>query len=267
MELQETCYGLFDSYLNLDQRDSAKHYLELYLSYNDSLQMERYNEKIDQLNYEFKLENERASMAKDRAILLAEKRRDQLRYTIVSIILFLLAAGAILLFYLQKLKLQKTDLIKWNLQLEKENMASNLEKKNRELTTNVLYLLKKNEYITIITNKLRELSKNVDRQQKKIIIDLVREMENSIIREAWKEFELRFNDVHQEFYRKLNKKHPGLSPNELRLSAFLRLNMSSKEIASITFQSIQSLKVARYRLRKKLNLGRGENLVTYLSKL
>ena len=267
MELQEVCFGLFNSFLNLSQQDSALHYLELYHAYNDSLQRELYNEKIDQLDYEFKLENERTSMAKEKAILLAEKRRDQLLYTIVTIILLLLATGGILIGYLQKMKLQKSELIKSNLQLEKESMASNLEKKNRELTTNVLYLLKKNEYITVITHKLRDLSEGVDRQQKKIIIDLVREMENSILRDAWSEFELRFNDVHQEFYRKLNEKHPGLSPNELRLSAFLRLNMSSKEIASISFQSVQSLKVARYRLRRKLNLSRGENLVTYLSQL
>jgi hypothetical protein len=70
-----------------------------------------------------------------------------------------------------------------------------------------------------------------------VIRDLERTRDSSI----WNEFELRFNQVHNTFYQKLNEKSPDLSPNEQRLCAFLRLNMTTKEIASITGQSIRSI--------------------------
>jgi len=73
--------------------------------------------------------------------------------------------------------------------------------------------------------------------------------------------------VHNKFYNTLNSKFPDLTPNELKLCAFLRLNMSTKEIAAITYQSYNSLSTARYRLRKKLGLDEHTNLITYLNQL
>ena len=262
---QQASKGLYESYFNLNQKDSAQHYFELLLFHNDSLLAEKYNERIDQLNYKFEMEKERDIMAKDKALLLAEKTKDRLMYISIAGILFLIAMVTVVVVYLQRLKLQKNELLRKNLRLEYENISSNLEKKNRELTTNVLYLLKKNEFITSMSDKLKEIDSNKVPKIKQLISDLVRELDKNIKRDAWEEFELRFNEVHVDFYNNLNGKHPDLSPKELRLSAFLRLNMSSKEIASITFQTSQSLKVARYRLRKKLGLAQGENLLGYLN--
>jgi len=86
--------------------------------------------------------------------------------------------------------------------------------------------------------------------------------------DTWKEFELRFNQLHSDFYNTLRRLYPDLSPADEKLCAFLRLNMSSKEIAAITRQSVKSVEVARARLRKKLNLtNTASNLVTHLSNL
>jgi len=94
------------------------------------------------------------------------------------------------------------------------------------------------------------------------------ELENEIDTNSWKEFELRFQDVHQNFYEKLQKLFPDLTPSERKLAAFLKLNMSSKEISVITGQSIRSLEVARYRLRKKLGITNQDvNLIGFLSDL
>ena len=84
---------------------------------------------------------------------------------------------------------------------------------------------------------------------------------------SWEEFEVRFQEVYTGYYTKLNTKFPDLTPNELRLCAFFRLNMTTKEIAAITYQSTNSIVVARYRLRKKLGLEKEENLVGFLSKI
>ena len=82
----------------------------------------------------------------------------------------------------------------------------------------------------------------------------------------WNDFELRFQEVHVGFYKNLSEEFPALSPKELRLCAFLRLNMTSKEIAEITFQSLGSLKTSRHRIRKKLDLAREDSLITFLTK-
>ena len=85
--------------------------------------------------------------------------------------------------------------------------------------------------------------------------------------DTWNEFEMRFKEIHEDFYTQLGQLFPNLTPNELRLCAFLKLNLSTKEISSITYQSPESIKTARYRLRKKLNLDRDSNLTSFLHSL
>jgi hypothetical protein len=81
----------------------------------------------------------------------------------------------------------------------------------------------------------------------------------------WKEFECRFQQVHEQFYKTLTERFPDLTPSERRLCAFLKLNMTTKEISAMTRQNAKSIDVARTRLRKKLNLtGTDQNLITFL---
>jgi len=94
------------------------------------------------------------------------------------------------------------------------------------------------------------------------------ELQSNLQPELWNEFEYRFQQVHEQFYNSLNEKFPDLSPSERRLCAFLKLNMTTKEISAITHQNAKSIDVARTRLRKKLDLtGTDQNLVTFLEQL
>jgi DNA-binding CsgD family transcriptional regulator len=104
-------------------------------------------------------------------------------------------------------------------------------------------------------------------ENRKVVEDVITELESASRGDTWKEFELRFKEVHSDFYKKLNELYPNLTPSELKLCAFLRLNMSSKDIAAITFLSINGINIARHRLRKKLNIDQDENLITFLSSL
>ncbi len=97
--------------------------------------------------------------------------------------------------------------------------------------------------------------------------ELITELQSNTDTVSWEEFELRFQEVHTEFYTKLSEKFPDLSTNEIRMCAFFKLNMTSKEIAALTYQSLNSIKVARYRLRKKLQLKKEENLLAFLAKI
>jgi DNA-binding CsgD family transcriptional regulator len=162
---------------------------------------------------------------------------------------------------------KQLDLEGKNLRLEKENLQNELSNKNKELATNVLYLVKKNEFITDIAHRLKSLSsqqpENISQLSNNMIADLIRNTDDKV----WKEFEVRFQEVHQDFYRRLNERFPELTPNEKKLAAFLRLNMSTKDISAITFQSPDSIRIARSRLRKKMELPSDDNLIGFLESI
>jgi len=82
--------------------------------------------------------------------------------------------------------------------------------------------------------------------------------------ETWSQFEIHFDQVHGDFVKKLRECYPGLTPQELKLSAFLRMNMSSKEIAHLLNISVRGVEVSRYRLRKKLPIESNENLIEFM---
>ncbi len=131
-----------------------------------------------------------------------------------------------------------------------------------------MYLIRKNELINDVAERLLEVKKTVVLDNQKVVHDIILDLQREADNDSWKEFEIRFNQVHGDFYDKLRKLYPGLSPADEKLCAFLRLNMSSKEIAAITKQSVKSVEVARARLRKKLNLtNTTSNLVSHLSNL
>jgi len=159
-----------------------------------------------------------------------------------------------LLYFLGQSKIRRIKLQRHTLALEKEKLENDLEYKNKELTTNVMYLLKKNELISSISQRLLDIKGNLKEENKKPVQSVINELLGNVDKDVWSEFEVRFQNVHEDFYKKLQERFPELSLNEKKLCAFMRLNMSTKEISNITFQSVHSITIARSRLRKKLNI-------------
>lgn len=203
-----------------------------------------------------------------------QQNQRELIYTLVIVFIAMGLVILILLFYLQqgkskrhRIEAERNALLNKSLNLEKNTLKEELELKNKELATNVMYMIRKNELISQISEKLIKSKLTFKKENQKIIDEIIRELQSSTEDEIWKEFEIRFQQVHNEFYNTLNTKFPNLSANEKRLCAFLRLNMSTKEISAITYQSINSLTVARSRLRKKLDLDSDENLIAFLESI
>jgi len=167
----------------------------------------------------------------------------------------------------QRNKTIKAELKRKNLRLEHDKLQQELEHRNRELATNVMFLLKKNEFITHTAEKLAIAKKKFKEENKRLIQDVIRDLLQNTSKDVWKEFEVRFQEVHSDFYNNLNEKYPDLTPNEKKICAFLRLNMSTKDISAITYQSVRSIDMARFRLRKKIGLETDENLVTFLAQI
>lgn len=183
----------------------------------------------------------------------ARKRRE-LVYLIIAIILFSVVCIVSLLYILARNSIRRNKLKQENLKLEKKQLKQELEFKNKELTTNVMYLFKKNELNNQVVEKLLNLKYELKKSNQKPLNDIILELQSSIDADVWEEFELCFQQVHESFYENLQLKFPDLTSNEKRLCAFLKLNMTTKEIAAITQKSLHSIDVARTRLRKKLNL-------------
>ena len=161
-----------------------------------------------------------------------------------------------------RLKAKKT-------RLEKVGLEKELAFKRKELTLNVMSLMKKNEIFSSISEKLMDVAKEATSVETKAAIKKIgRELQKGQEVELWKEFTVRFKEVHSEFYNSLLSKYPNLSPNEQKLCAFLRLNMTTKEISELTGQSVSTIEIARHRLRQKLGITSLEvNLITFLSQL
>jgi tetratricopeptide (TPR) repeat protein len=199
-------------------------------------------------------------------------QRTEIRNIIIAASLGLLLITAFFLIVVmrsklrnQRLQQEKLRLEHANLDLESRTLKENLDYKDRELTANALFLLKNNELISRITENLLKAKSTFKQENQQIIQDIIHELQNSQDRNNWEEFEAHFTRVHAQFYQSLQEKFPNLTPNEKKLCAFLRLNMSTKDISAITYQSVNSITVARSRLRKKLNIeGEDVQLVNFL---
>lgn len=142
-----------------------------------------------------------------------------------------------------------------------------IKHKDWELTLMSKNVLKNNEFNHRLLKKVEKLQKTTNSnnyQAQKIFDKIISDINHNIRTQAWEQFETYFKNVHPDFLKDLLKKYPSLTPNEIKLCVFLRLNLNSKEIASITIQNSESIDIARYRLRKKLNLTRKENLNSFL---
>jgi len=152
---------------------------------------------------------------------------------------------------------------------EKQLLEEQLESKNRELASKALEMLRYNDAISSIIEKLENLNHSLKENPEvtKPIKDIIRELENHNKQNIWSEFDKIFKNIHSDFYDKLLKICPDLSATEIKTAALLKLNLTTKEIAAITFKSEGGIKTTRYRLRKKLGLSSDDKLVPFLMQI
>ncbi|WP_144009466.1 tetratricopeptide repeat protein [Pedobacter nyackensis] len=254
-------FYLFQLYKQKGDYKHALEAIELSKKVNDTLYNEKRTREIGRLETQFHLDLKQAELA-------AKQREKNLYFILAAASLGLSLIVATLLFYLQKSKVRSAQLEQANLQSEKKNLEKDIELKDKELTTQVLHLVHKNELIHVISEKLLEINHNLDIKSRMAVQNLITDLQSNLQPELFEEFKLRIQHIHEDFYNILNKKFPNLSSTELRLCAFLKLNLTTKEISAITNTSVKSIEIARTRLRKKLNLtGTDQNLIIFLSQL
>ena len=171
--------------------------------------------------------------------------------------------------YLEKesrIKQEQFDLEKEIERLKNEKLKIQILSKDKELVTNSLQVVKKNKILNGIIHKLKDINTETFDESSKFQFT---KLNKSIVKEvnadhSWKDLEKHIKNVHFDFLKRLKEKCPTISPRELDLSTYLLMNMSTKEIAEIMNISGGGVELARYRLRKKLDLNKKENLIGYL---
>jgi DNA-binding CsgD family transcriptional regulator len=155
------------------------------------------------------------------------------------------------------------------LEIENQRSKSELENRTKELASIAMQITYKNELLAQIKHKLIKVAgKMIHRESKHQVDALIKTLEKDIIsQDDWDRFEVHFDQVHEDFMKKLRNNYTELTPKDLRLCAYLRMNLSSKEIAPLLNISIRGVEISRYRLRKKLDLDRDANLTDFMMHL
>ncbi|MBN7813384.1 hypothetical protein J0A68_20685 [Algoriphagus sp. H41] len=223
------------------------------------------NKHLFRINDQYRLQKEKEKeLIKEQHIanLEHEERMNTMQLWLLAVVLLSLFVYGLLLVknIRRKHQLEKKALAeKRALELQKTNEI--LELKNKELTTTALQIIEKDEFIEKLRNNLSDDKGLVDVNSLKKMIKSVQGTPGS----NWKEFEARFTAINESFYENLQKGFPELTQADLKICALVKLNFSSKEMASLLGISIESVHTSRYRLRKKFNIDRNENLVEFIA--
>lgn len=150
--------------------------------------------------------------------------------------------------------------------LRNQSLQAEIGHKNSELATATMHLVQKNETLSSIRSELEKLNQGIDgKDAKSRIRSLLRMMnQDERLDKDWEQFTHHFDQVHSDFLKRLQEQHPQLTPKDHRLCAYLRMNLSSKEIAPMLNISVRGVEIGRYRLRKKLSLNQEQNLNDFM---
>lgn len=249
---------LIDAEMKAGNYEQAMGYQRDLMAVKDSIVNEETAKKIVELEVRYRV-NE-----KEQAITALESEQEKQAIIQVALIvgLILIATLGILIYRSQRLRIQRSKVELENNKLKQEQLKNEMEFKNKQLTTQSLSMVQKNEMMMELREKVEGLKKSMSAKD---LHDLSHLVDYSLsLDEDWKQFQMHFEDAHSKFYHLLKERFPDLTSNELRLAALVKLNLSIKEMAALMSISPDSVKTARYRLRKKLELNTEDNLTDFM---
>lgn len=274
-EKSTTLNALSEVFIQINDYKSAYNYFKAFSLYNDSIKIHENNKAIEEMKGLYESEKKEQQIYK----LETEKKSAKLTNILLYGLAFLLIVIGVLTFLWQRNKNIKNrqnaeyshSLMEEKLtvaKLEQHNLKQELEYKEKELVNMALYIIQKIEFIELLNNELKALQKESKGKKNEIVNKLSQLISANVKLDKERlDFQLHVENVNQSFFIKLKEKFPAITENEKKLSALLRINLSSKDIASIYNISPSSVDMNRYRLRKKLNLNSDENLGEFLNNI
>lgn len=278
-QLSSAYRDIAKTYRLLNQPDSAYDYIERSRDLVDEIYASETNQQIALLQTLYDVERKDSEITQ----LNAQKRINIIAIIAAGIVLLLIGILGAVIISRQRLKIRNEQAINEqnqqiyrtqnelmqvelkNKQLEEENLKGQLGLKSKELTTHTLQIIQKNQVLEEIKNNLIAIVDDDKRDQKKQLRQLVQKISLSFSQDKyWADFRTIFDQVHPHFFGHFTQQFPDLTATDLRLIALLKMNINSPDVATLLGISSDSLRVARYRLRKKLKLSEGESLSAYI---
>jgi DNA-binding CsgD family transcriptional regulator len=150
--------------------------------------------------------------------------------------------------------------------LKNAQLQSEIDFKNQELTSSAMNLIQKNKLLSTIKNSLKSLTNDsltpeMQAQLNRLVRSIDKDLEGV---ENWSAFAENFDQVHGKFITRLKERFPELTAQEIKFSAYIRMNLNTKEIANLLGISVRGVEIGRYRVRKKLGLSRQDSLSDFL---
>ncbi len=242
----------------------AYEYMSIVRNMQTSFYRERINLQINEMSakYETELKEKENILLKQN--IKSEKRRSAY-YRVLAIILSIIGMISLALFYfIRKNTLNEKRLA----ESEAKRLQERVDYQKRELVTSTLTLSRNLEFNNSLIGDVTQLTGHVNNEKAYASISrIVKKLEQQNTDKCWVEFETRFKEIHRGFYDRLHNRFEKLTSNDVKLCALLKMGMNTKEICAVTFQNVRAVEAARLRLRKKLNIDKGENLSVFLQKI
>lgn len=279
-EIQEAAWILSDVYTQKKDYEQALIYFRWKEALSDSIRGQESNRNFQRMQSLY--ENEKKEQELN--LLKAEKSLSQSRNRIIYIGLSAVIIIGLLIILMQRNKIKRekelalkneqlhlaqqslTNAALENRAMAEKQLQQDLEFRHKELLTYTLNLVQKNALMENLREGIQEMLATTDKDSKIKLTKLIKVIDYGLESEKdWDEFRMYFEKVHSSFFQKLKDQFPDLSQSDLKLCALLSLNLSMKEMAELMGISPESVKMARHRLRKKLNLVTEENLAEFIA--
>ncbi len=181
-------------------------------------------------------------------------------YTIISILLIFFIHRSYKRYYNKKNRDKHLENERLIMKINNDNLRMDIDNKNREMAISMMNIVKRNKMLNQIKKELKEIGSRSTKINS--VLKLIDQNLNN--KKDMEKFDKAFNNTDKHFFDKVKKAHPNLTPNDIRFCAYLRLNLSSKEIAPLLNISVRSVEIKRYRLRKKMNLSHNDGLIDHI---
>ncbi len=274
-QIKQSSLGLSNVYDDKKEYKKSLRYLRTYARYNDSIINKQMSDELFDLQSHFVRDiKEKEILIKDADIELLENNQviNKLKQNILILVVILIIILTAFIIVRLRFKVKKEKLLNQkNKQLheaQQELMRVELNSKDSDLTNFALHLVQKNKVLKQLKTDLNQLSGNHDDELNRKLKELSFHVQQSLqINKDLEEFQEKVEITYDEFFTKLKLKFPTLTNNEKRLCALLRLNLSTKEIASLNNTSVKAVEMSRYRLRMKCNIDNKQSLPEYLNNI
>ena len=247
------------------QYQKALQYHKLYVAHTNKTKDTTTQKIIATLETKYETEKKDRQIERLKLETIAQaSKTNTFRISLITIIGF---AGLLIFGILYRRKNERHIFALKQQMYEQKQIEKNKELayKTKQLTSHALHMIQKNKVLQELKKRILDVAQNVESQDKKALLSLIHRIDFNIQSDKdWDTFRLYFEQTNQNFYDSLNRFNKNLTPNELKLCALIKLNMNIKETASVLNLAPTSVKTARHRLRKKLNLNHGQDLATFI---